>query len=71
MVFGHTDYGVVQKGEGKPFRLHYHRKTVIGDPFAKDATFGKDAVIEVLPVRDGAKVKFLVVAGGKALPDAD
>lgn len=71
VVFGHTDYGVVQKGEGKPFRLHYHPKAVIGDPFAKDATVGKDAVIEVVPVRDGAKVKFLVVAGGKPLPDAE
>lgn len=71
VVFGHTDYGVLQKGEGKPFRLHYHPKAVIGDPFAQDVTIGKQAVIEVVPVRDGTKVKFLVVAGGKPLPDAE
>lgn len=71
VVFGHTDYGVIQKGEGKPFRLHYHPKAVLGDPFAKEATVGKDAVIEVVPVRDGAKVKFMVVAGGKPLTDAE
>jgi hypothetical protein len=43
----------------------------MGDPFAKDATVGKDAVIDVVPVRDGAKVKLLAVAGGKPLTDAE
>jgi uncharacterized GH25 family protein len=71
VVFGHTDYGVVQKGDNKPFRLHYHPKAVLGDPFARDATVGNEAAVEVVPVRDGGGVKFLVLAGGKALPDAE
>jgi len=71
VIFGHTDYGVVQKGEGKPFRLHYHPKAVLGDPFAKDALIGKDTLIEIIPVREGDKVKFLVVAGGKPLAGAE
>jgi uncharacterized GH25 family protein len=71
VVYGHTDYGVVQKGSGKPFRLHYHPKAILGDAFAKGATLGKEAVIEVVPVRDGAKVKFLVACEGKPLPGAE
>jgi uncharacterized GH25 family protein len=67
VVFGHTDFGVVQKGEGKPFRLHYHPKAILGSPFGREATVGNEAVLEVVPVRDGAKVKFLVLAGGKPL----
>ena len=62
---------VVAKGKGKPFRLHYHPKAVLGDPFAKEAMVGKEAVVEIVPVRAGDKVKFLVVAGGKPLADAE
>ncbi|MBU6217241.1 MAG: DUF4198 domain-containing protein, partial [Acidobacteria bacterium] len=36
-----------------------------------EETVGKGAVIEVVPVRDGDKVKFLVVAGGKPLAGAE
>lgn len=71
VLFGHTDYGVVQKGESKPFRLHYHPKAIIGDAFAKDATIGKEAPIEIVPVRDEKRVKFLVLADGKPLADAE
>lgn len=71
VIFGHTDYGVIAKGKGKPFRLHYHPKTVLGDPFAREVTVGKEAVIEIIPVRDDEKVKFLVVAGGKPLAGAE
>lgn len=70
-LFGHTDYGVVQKGDAKPFHLHYHPKTIIGDVFAKEATIGKEALIEIVAVREGKNVKFLVLTEGKPLADAE
>lgn len=70
-VFGHTDYGVVQKGDNKPFRLHYYPKAILGNAFAPEATIGKEAAIEIVPILDGSKVKFLVVTNGKPLAGAE
>jgi uncharacterized GH25 family protein len=71
VVFGHTDYGVVQKGEAPAFHLHYFPKTILGDAFAADASVGKATPFEIIPVRDGGKVKFQVMAEGKPLADAE
>ena len=71
VVHGVTEYGVVRKGESKPFLLSYHPKAIIGDPFSRDARIGKEAAIEIVAVREGTKVKFLVLASGKALSGAE
>src|SRR3954470_17475092 len=31
VVFGSVELGVEQRGKGKPFRLTYHPKTILGD----------------------------------------
>lgn len=70
MVFGITDYGVLQKGEGKPFRLVYHPKAVLGD-LGRAATLGDRAAFEIVSVGDAGKVKFQVLASGKPLADCE
>jgi uncharacterized GH25 family protein len=71
VIFGRTTYGVVQKGKGKPFLLHYHPKTILGDAFAPQVRLGKSVPVEVVPVRSTEGVKFLVLAGDKPLADAE
>jgi hypothetical protein len=69
VVYGVTDYGVLQKGEGKPFRLTYYPKAVIGTPTAK--AVGEKLPLEVVAVGAAGKVKFQVLAAGKAAPDLE
>ena len=70
VVYGVTDYGVLQKGDTKPFKLTYYPKAVIGAATAKEATIGK-LPLEVVAVGSGSKVKFQVLASGKPLPDSE
>ena len=52
VVYGVTDYGVLQKGEGKPFKLTYLPKAVLGSATAKEATVGEKLELEVLVAGD-------------------
>jgi hypothetical protein len=70
VVYGTTDYGVLQKGDTKPFKLTYYPKAVVGAATAKEATIGK-LPLEVVAVRDGSKVQFQVLASGKPLADSE
>jgi uncharacterized GH25 family protein len=70
VVYGVTDYGVLQKGDTKPFKLTYYPKAVIGTATAKEATIGKQA-LEVVAVGSGSKVRFQVLAAGKPLADSE
>ena len=69
VVYGTTDYGVLQKGEGKPFRLMYYPKAVVGGPSA--AAVGAKQPLEVLADGGSAKPRFQVVAAGKPVSDAE
>jgi uncharacterized GH25 family protein len=71
IVFGTTEAGVTQRGDDPPQLSWYYPKVVLGDPFAKAAVIGAAAPLEVVPVRDGEKVRFKVLAAGKPLPDID
>ena len=71
VVYGTTDYGVLQKGDAKPFRLVYYPKAVIGTATAKDATVGEKLPLEVVAVGGSGKVKFQVLAAGKPVPNAE
>lgn len=65
VVFGATDTAVSQHGNADPTLTTYYPKAVLGDPFAKTAEVGKAVPVEVVPVKDGEKVRFKVLAGGK------
>lgn len=71
VVYGATDYGVLQKGDAPPFKLTYYPKAVFGPATAKEATVGEKLPLEV--VADGApgKTRFRVMAAGKPLPESE
>lgn len=71
VVYGTTDYGVLQKGDAKPFRLMYYPKAVIGLATAKEAIVGQKLPLEVAAVGTGGKVKFQVLAAGKPVPESE
>jgi uncharacterized GH25 family protein len=72
VVVGTTDYGVHQRGDSKPFLLHYYPKAIFGDlPAPEQATAGGQVPLELVPVAAGSKLRFKVLAGGKPLAKAD
>src|SRR4051812_13771147 len=50
VVSGVTEYGVMQKGDAKPFRLVYHPRALIGNPTVSAAATDK---LVILPERAG------------------
>jgi len=68
-VFGVTEYGVLQKGDAKPFRLVYYPKAAIGDPFAK--AVGDPLKVEIVAAGQAGKTRFQVLAGGKPAADIE
>lgn len=69
VVYGVTDYGVLQKGDTKPFKLVYYPKAVIGAPAA--APLGAGAALDVAAEGTSAKVRFRVLAAGKPVADSE
>ncbi|MFO0799801.1 MAG: DUF4198 domain-containing protein [Gemmataceae bacterium] len=69
VVYGTTEAGVTQRGDAPPMLSWYYPKVIVGDPFA--ANLGGAKALDVAPVRDGEKVRFRVVADGKAVADAE
>jgi uncharacterized GH25 family protein len=65
VVYGVTEYGVLQKGEDKPFKLTYFPKAVIGTATAKEATVGEKLPLEIAATGTPGKLKFRVLAAGK------
>lgn len=72
VVAGTISYGVVQRGDSKPFLLRYHPKAVFGE-WANGAgvVAGKSVPLEILPVREGGKIRFLVTHKGMPLAKAE
>ncbi len=68
-IFGSVDYGVLQKGDSKPFLLRYHPKALVGS--ADSTKIGDKLPIEIVPVIKSGKVRFQVLAKGKPLADAE
>ena len=64
VVYGVTDYGVLQKGDEKPFKLVYFPKAVIGTATAKEATIGKAIPLEIVATGEAGKIAFRVLAAG-------
>jgi hypothetical protein len=71
VVYGVTEYGVLQKGDAKPYKLTYYPKAVFGDGAAKAATVGEKLPLEVAAEGGAGKVRFRVLAAGKPLADAE
>jgi len=69
VVYGVTDYGVVQKGDDKPFRLAYYPKAVIGAAGAKPV--GAKLALEVVADSTLSKVRFQVLAAGKPVAESE
>jgi len=71
VVYGVTDYGVLQKGEGKPFKLTYCPKAIIGAATAKESTVGEKLELEVVAAGAPGKTRFQVLAAGKPVPELE
>ena len=71
IVVGTTDYGVLQRGDSKPFLLHYYPKAIFGDLPAEGATAGDRVPLELVPTVAGGKLRFKALAGGKPYAKAD
>jgi uncharacterized GH25 family protein len=71
VVYGTTEYGVMKRGDSKPFRLVYHPKAIVGSAFAEVAKLGPAAPVEIVPVADGTQARFLVLAQGKPVAAAE
>lgn len=71
VVYGRTDYGVLQKGDAKPFLLVYFPKAIIGSATAKEATIGEKLPLEVAAVGTPGKVRFQVLALGKPVAESE
>jgi uncharacterized GH25 family protein len=70
VVYGSVNYGVMQKGDAKPFLLVYHPRAIVG---AIPADGGKisGSAAELVPVAAAGKVKFQLLASGKPVADAE
>jgi uncharacterized GH25 family protein len=72
IVFGTTEYGVLQRGDSKPFLLHYYPKAIFGDlPAEPQATVGDRVPLELVPVAAGGRLRFKALASGKPLAKTD
>ena len=69
VVYGVTDYGVLQKGTDKPFKLAYYPKATIGSANAK--AVGEKLPLEVVAEGAAGKVRFRVLAAGKPVADSE
>ena len=69
VVAGSVNYGVMQKGDAKPFLLVYHPKAVVGGVPADGGAAAGPA--ELVPTVAAGKVKFRLLAGGKPVADAE
>lgn len=68
VVYGVTDYGVLQKGDAKPFRLMYYPKAIIG---TAGKPVGEKLALEVVAEAAQAKVRFQVLAAGKPVAESE
>lgn len=69
VAYGITEYGVLQKGDAKPFRLVYFPKALIGG--ATGEKIGGALKVEIVPATQADKTRFLVVHEGKPVAEAE
>ncbi len=69
VVFGAVEYGVLAKGEGKPYLLAYLPKAVVGPINGRPIV--TNAAVELVPEPLGGRVAFKLLAAGKPVADAE
>jgi uncharacterized GH25 family protein len=69
VVYGTTDYGVLQKGDAKPFKLAYYPKAAIGAAITKP--IGEKLPLEVVAEGKAGALRFQVLAAGKPLANSE
>lgn len=69
VVYGVTDYGVLQKGDAKPFRLVYFPKATVGGAVTK--AVGGTLKLEIVAAGEAGKTRFQVLADGKPAADLE
>lgn len=70
VVYGTAAYGLLSKSE-KPTLLVYHPKAVLGGATGKAVTVGEAAALEIVPVTEAGKTRFLLLAKGKPVAAAE
>ena len=70
VVSGDVIYGLMTKSE-KPTLLVYHPKAVTGGATGAKATVGESAALEVVPVTEGGKTRFRLLAKGKPVAGSE
>ena len=74
VVFGSFDFGVMQRGAGKPHLLRYHPKSIVG-PWRSGAEVseaGKGKLpAEIVPVMGEGGVRFRLLAEGKPVEGSE
>jgi uncharacterized GH25 family protein len=71
VVYGSTEYGVLKKGDAKPFRLIYYPKAIFGLINQETQKVGEALPFEIVPVDAKDKIRFQVIVKGKPLADAE
>jgi hypothetical protein len=71
VLFGKTDFGVIQRGSGKPHRLIYYPKALIGDAFAQETQLGSRSEIEIIPLGKPGAMQLQLVAFGKPVANGE
>ena len=69
VVYGVTDYGVLQKGDAKPFRLVYYPKATVGGLASKPV--GGTLKLEIVAAGEVGKTRFQVLADGKPAAESE
>lgn len=70
VVYGTAVYGLLTKAE-KPTLLVYHPKAVLAGAGTKSTTIGAAAALEIVPVTEAGKTRFLLLAKGKPVAGAE
>lgn len=71
VISGSCEYGVMARGDAKPYLLVYHPKTVFAGCDEKTATLGAAAIAEIVPSGTSGKMAFLVLSAGKPVAEAE
>jgi N-acetylneuraminic acid mutarotase/uncharacterized GH25 family protein len=71
VVFGSVNYGVMQKGDAKPYLLAYHPKAILGNVPAEKTAVGEKVPAEIFAIQKDGKVSFKLTSGGKPVPEAE
>jgi uncharacterized GH25 family protein len=70
VVYGSVTFGVTQRGKTPPYLLVYHPKALVGPVPAGRAVVGAKLPAELIPLADGGKVRFQLLAAGKPVAAA-